>query len=79
MVNRSLYRTSNGHLGLGPASTQKGDEIWLIHGALVPFVKRPHLNQEALMLVGETYLHGFMHGEMLTPELSTRVNKVHIV
>ena len=79
MVNRSLYRTSNGYLGLGPASAQKGDEIWLINGALVPFIMRRQVNQEALMLVGESYLHGFMHGEMLTPELRTRINKVHIV
>jgi len=79
MVNRSLYRTSNGYLGLGPASAQKRDEIWLINGALVPFVMRRHVNQEALMHVGESYMHGFMLGEMLTPEFRTRINKVHIV
>jgi len=78
-TNRSLYRTSNGYLGLGPCSAMEGDEIWLLRGALVPFVMRRHTNQGSIRLVGESYLHGFMQGEMLTPELEARIEKISIL
>src|SRR5271156_2955731 len=64
MFDRRLYRSSRGFLGLGPRSTQEGDQIWLVRSAHVPFVLRQKPNDDAFTLIGETYLHGFMHGEM---------------
>lgn len=81
MENRSIYRTKDGYLGSGPASMKEGDEVWLLEGALVPFIMRPVHDTDgmAFTLVGETYLHGFMHGEMLTDELKERIGKIRII
>jgi len=81
MTSRCIYRTTEGYLGAGPALMREGDEVWLIEGALVPFIMRPagDTDERALTLVGETYLHGFMHGEMLTEELGERARKICIV
>jgi hypothetical protein len=81
MTGRCIYRTTEGYLGVGPTSTKEGDEVWLVEGALVPFIMRPagETDERALTLVGETYLHGFMHGEMLTEELRVRTGRICIV
>ena len=43
-VGRCLFRTSQHELlGLGPEKLKEGDEVWLIKGALVPFVLRPQV------------------------------------
>lgn len=64
--HRRLYLTEDRHLGLGPQSAEAGDEIWLVDGAQVPFVLRPvDMSKRTFILVRETYLHGFMNGEML--------------
>ncbi|KAF2138823.1 uncharacterized protein K452DRAFT_290470 [Aplosporella prunicola CBS 121167] len=62
--SRRLYTTVNGYLGLGPEALNTGDRIYLLKGARVPFVFRSADNQ-SLELVGESYVHGFMNGEML--------------
>jgi hypothetical protein len=76
---RRLYRTSRGYLGLGPESTAVGDEAWLLQGAKMPFVLRKISNLSSYRLVGETYLHGFMHGEMLGAGLQDQISRVCIV
>ncbi|KAH8907342.1 hypothetical protein BR93DRAFT_692937 [Coniochaeta sp. PMI_546] len=60
---RRLYRTARGYLGLGPASLRPGDRVYLLRSAKVPFVLRDH-GSGKFELMGETYLHGFMDGEM---------------
>jgi hypothetical protein len=67
-----LYATEMGRIGIGPASISPEDEIWLLEGALAPFVLRKansnlsrwadHENgiRECYSLVGETYLQGLM-------------------
>lgn len=60
---RRLYRTAKGYLGLGPASVGSGDRVYLLRGAKVPFVLRD-AGGGKFELMGETYVHGFMHGEM---------------
>ncbi len=71
--HKRLYTTENGALGVGPPGIQLGDEVWLIRGAKIPFVLRPmHQTQGEISvegleftLLGETYVHGAMNGEML--------------
>ncbi len=78
--NRRLFLTSCGYLGLGPRSTDLHDEVWLFHGARVPFVLRNILAEnETFVLVGETYLHGIMHGENMTEQLRREMRPIHIV
>jgi hypothetical protein len=61
---RRLFLTSRGLLGLGPQSLQKSDSIWLLPGSRVPLILRS-LGNGHHMVVGETYIHGIMHGEAL--------------
>ena len=75
---RRLYITSKGYIGLGPMSTQVGDEVWIICDGKTPFILHPQPENsnasnnsneteevKQFQLVGETYLHGFMQGEAL--------------
>jgi hypothetical protein len=65
---RCLFVTEEGHLGLGPESLEKGDEVWVLQGARVPFVLRENWDwreEGTYKVVGEAYVHGVMHGEMV--------------
>ncbi|KAF5665956.1 Het6 heterokaryon incompatibility [Fusarium denticulatum] len=64
---RRLFLTEGGYLGLAHPSAQPGDEVILLSGGRVPFVVRKgSLNGQACYhLVGETYVHGIMDGELL--------------
>lgn len=57
--SRRIFRTEKGYLGLGPASVQGGEEVWLFQGATVPFILRGRID-EAYTLMGESYVHGCM-------------------
>ncbi|KAF5715477.1 heterokaryon incompatibility 6 OR allele [Fusarium mundagurra] len=65
--HRRLFLTEGGYLGLAHPSTQPGDEVILLSGGRVPFVvRKSSLNGQACYrLVGETYVHGIMDGELL--------------
>jgi hypothetical protein len=69
IAGRKLLRTRGGLLGLGPKSTdvEKGDQIWVLRGATVPFVLRP-ADDGKYRLIGEAYVHGAMRGEALSME-----------
>lgn len=61
-LDRMLFITERGFLGLGPARTEIGDVVSLVTGAHVPFVMRRAA--QGMILVGETYVHGVMYGEV---------------
>jgi len=60
---RRLFKTKEGYLGTGVRSLREGDEVWILHGAGVPFVLRPQSNGN-YRLVGESFVYGVMHGEV---------------
>ncbi|KAK3306225.1 heterokaryon incompatibility protein-domain-containing protein [Chaetomium strumarium] len=64
---RRLFCTEKGYLGLGPASAAVGDVVCILPGAAGPFVLREFGGRcdgaKRLRLVGESYVHGIMHGE----------------
>ncbi|PWY67650.1 HET-domain-containing protein [Aspergillus sclerotioniger CBS 115572] len=66
-----LFRTRTGYLGLGSECVQEGDSVWIIPSSRVPLILRPVDNmdktRQRYRLVGGTYLHGVMHGEMVCP------------
>jgi hypothetical protein len=62
--DRTLAIISPGGLALAPDSTAIDDEVWIIAGAHVPLMLRP-LGKNRYRLIGETYVHGVMHGEGL--------------
>ena len=61
---RRLFRTKRNLLGICPYSSAVGDSVWFLAGAKVPFVLRPVADTKYHELLGECYLHGFMHGEI---------------
>lgn len=64
---RRLFRTNEGYFGLAHPSSQPGDEVVLLSGGRVPFVVRRVTaeRRECYSVVGETYVHGIMDGELL--------------
>lgn len=68
---RRLFRTRDMNLlGTGPRSVERGDEVWILAGGEVPYILRrtdpssKTTNGESRhRLVGETYVHGIMHGD----------------
>lgn len=62
--HRAVFRTTENHLGNGPRSVRKGDQVWILAGARVPFVLSPRQNGR-YKVIGESYVHGIMHGEEL--------------
>jgi hypothetical protein len=66
VLNRRLIRTTDGRMGLAPASTNVGDSVSLIKGASVPFIVRKR--GDRWEFVGECYIHGAMFGEAWDPD-----------
>jgi hypothetical protein len=74
-LGRRMCVTEKGYVGMVPPLTlerdekggRKGDVVFLVRGAEVPFVLRPVEEEKRKMryqLVGEAYIHGVMAGEM---------------
>ena len=73
---RCLVRTQKGYLGLVPDSSRVGDSVCLLQGASIPFILRlvdpkeeegtgENLeSKERWKVVGESYVHGVMQGEV---------------
>ncbi|KAF1836091.1 hypothetical protein BDW02DRAFT_256943 [Decorospora gaudefroyi] len=60
---RRIAVTEQGYIGLVPACSQVGDEVYLLGGVSVPFVLRKK-NGNKFVLVGDSYVHGVMEGEV---------------
>jgi hypothetical protein len=70
-LDRILFRTKSGRLGLGSPSLKKGDEVWTLGGGRAPFILRHALQGReypTYSLVGHAYVSGIMHGEAFNPE-----------
>jgi hypothetical protein len=67
MINRRLFTTASGHLGLGPSTMEPKDVIAVLFGGKVPFVLRP-LGNGQWRFIGPCYVHGIMKGEALDGE-----------
>ncbi|KAI4217694.1 MAG: hypothetical protein LQ351_000290 [Letrouitia transgressa] len=72
LFNRRFFLTSKGYYGIGHRSLEAGDVSAVLIGAHVPFVlrKAPLHNQighasDHYRLIGESYIHGIMRGELL--------------
>ena len=85
-TDRRLFRTSKGFIGLGPRTIKKGDEVWVLYGGNVPFLLRPDKvrtvdevgDRQCHSLVGDCYLHGIMHGGLLSRD-GVAAKKVYLV
>ncbi|KAJ5999390.1 heterokaryon incompatibility protein-domain-containing protein [Penicillium sp. IBT 35674x] len=71
---RTLYITADGHVGMGPAFVRPGDEVCHLFGSWKPMVLRPVAGQ--YRQVGECYLEGRMHGEVILGELPAKLRSL---
>jgi hypothetical protein len=60
----TFFISSDGHLGIGPESTQPGDQIVVLDGARSPFVLRALENSSDYALIGDSFVLGLMHEEV---------------
>ncbi|TPX09420.1 uncharacterized protein E0L32_009308 [Thyridium curvatum] len=76
-LHLSLFRTSEGYLGLGPESIEKEDSIWVVSGSRVPLIFR-RATDDSHRLVGAAYLHGFMSRKTID-FADTRFQTIHVI
>ena len=62
--NRSFFVTKRGYIGIGPDTTKAGDIVCTLFGSTVPFILRAVEGSEKFRLLGESYVHGIMDGEL---------------
>ena len=68
----TVFRTGTQLICLGPDTTRKGDEVWVLAGGFTPFVLRRTKGQDKkYQFLGEAYVHGMMHGEAMELGLDT--------
>jgi hypothetical protein len=60
---RRLITTNERYMGLAPAATRAGDFVAIVPGCDVPLALRPEGN--CFRILGESYLHGMMSGEVV--------------
>jgi hypothetical protein len=76
--NRRFAVTTKGYFALVPRGSKIGDEICVFQYGLVPFIVRPTRYGVAFELIGECYVHGIMHGEVMGRE-DTKLEPVTLV
>lgn len=64
-LGRSFFVTKKGFFGIGPRDVKKGDNVSVMLGSDVPFILRRHESNVGFRLIGETYVHGIMEGEVI--------------
>jgi hypothetical protein len=62
--NRSFFVTKRGYIGIGPDTMKSGDIVCTLFGCTVPFILRAVEGSEKFRLLGESYVHGIMDGEL---------------
>ncbi|KAI1328445.1 heterokaryon incompatibility protein-domain-containing protein [Xylariaceae sp. FL0255] len=62
-VNLSLFQTTKGYIGVGHPNMRCGDKVAVIFGSAVPVILREYA--EGHMLIGQSYVHGIMDGEII--------------
>jgi len=62
--HRALITTRTGYLGLAPVAAHPGDVLAILFGCGWPVVLRP-CDDGLYQVIGECYIHGLMHGEIL--------------
>lgn len=63
MMWRRFFTTAAGQIGTGPKELKNGDLLVVLPGSTVPFALRK--KGENYTMVGQVYVHGAMHGEVL--------------
>ncbi|KAJ3545639.1 hypothetical protein NM208_g2414 [Fusarium decemcellulare] len=72
-LNRRLFFTKKGYMGLGPATMKAGDAAYVFAGGHMPFIVRHAKERDVPKvgmrncheLIGDCYIHGIMDGEVM--------------
>ena len=68
MLDRRLFVTESGHMGLTPGDAREGDIVFILSGGDVPFIMRNKAGDPrkigVMQFIGEAYVHGLMRGEL---------------
>jgi hypothetical protein len=82
---RRLFMTNDGHFGIGPRAMEPGDDVAVLFGGIVPFIVRGASQRRkgseghgSYRFVGESYVQGFMKGEVVTAWRNGLYNSVVI-
>lgn len=63
---RCFFRTDAGYLGVGPHALQVGDAVKIIYGCSLPLIlRRSTTHTGGFQLLGVSYVHGIMNGEVV--------------
>lgn len=65
VIDKALFVTKNGYIGLGHDGIQVGDKLCILYGGEVPFLLRATSPGECYTFLCEAYVHGLMDGEAL--------------
>jgi hypothetical protein len=71
MTARKYFVSKSGYLGMGSSAAAPGDLVVLIFGCGAPYLLRPH-GDGKYRLIGDTYVHGIMGGELLAQSYTTQ-------
>lgn len=72
---KAAFVTETGHIGIGLRETVVGDEVHLVQGSDTPFVLRK--TDGRYELIGETYVHGIMDGELVDDDTEFEWVQIH--
>ncbi len=74
---RDFVMTDRGYIGWAPMDVKKDDVVVIIHGMPSPSILRA-VDHSHFRLLGDSYIYGFMDGEVLNDEsiLSTDINLI---
>ena len=61
---RRLMVTNEGIVGVAPCRARQGDVVAVLYGCSIPVVLRGDASQDAWLVIGEGYVHGYMNGEV---------------
>jgi hypothetical protein len=74
IVQKRLFKSQRGFMGMGLETVLPGNEIWMLFGAQSPMVLRRTSNEDEFTLRGDCYVHGFMHGEAFDDKWGVKDN-----
>jgi hypothetical protein len=65
---RAFITTHGGRIGVAPEECKSGDQIFSLVGGNLPYILRPTAKVPEYRILGETYVHGVMDGELWNSE-----------
>jgi len=64
-IDRICIRTKDGSVGAAPLDAEVGDEVVIFAGSRTPFILRKAEDPRDYYIIGDCFVKGIMHGEVL--------------